>query len=198
MCLLLLTFSLFYFSSAKSLHPKKAGGTTKTTSTPTATSTPRPRSKDAGAAAQSDGRDTRTNRKSDAPASSSVTQKTSTETPSQPRDLKLLPLSSDSKPASSKASSNETEKPQATSASPPNTSAAGEETQKGMAPEPTVQSPQISTAAEDTSFTEGKTDSRYQREKQGRTGAEGGEEEKKKGETESAAQDSPRYLLRMW
>ncbi|XP_026210125.1 phosphatase and actin regulator 2 isoform X6 [Anabas testudineus] len=176
---------------AKSSHPKKTGGTAKTTSTPTSTSTPRPRSKDAGGAAQSDGRDT-TKRKSDAPTSSSGTLKVSTETPSQPADSKTLPLSSDSKPASSKASGNGAERAQATSQSASNTPAAGEETKNGMAPEPTGQSPHINNVTEETSFTEGETDNTSQGDKQERTRREGGQEEKKKGETESAVQNSPR------
>ncbi|XP_026210123.1 phosphatase and actin regulator 2 isoform X4 [Anabas testudineus] len=177
--------------TAKSSHPKKTGGTAKTTSTPTSTSTPRPRSKDAGGAAQSDGRDT-TKRKSDAPTSSSGTLKVSTETPSQPADSKTLPLSSDSKPASSKASGNGAERAQATSQSASNTPAAGEETKNGMAPEPTGQSPHINNVTEETSFTEGETDNTSQGDKQERTRREGGQEEKKKGETESAVQNSPR------
>lgn len=187
-------FSCFCFSSAKSSHPKKTGGTTKNTSTPTTTSAPRPRSKDTVVAAQSNRGDTTTKRKSDAPTSSLVTQKVSTETPSQPGDLKSLPLSSDTKPASSKASGNEAEGAQ----SAPNTPAAGEDTQKGVAPKPTVQFSHINTATEETSFTVGETDSRSQGDKQERTRGEGGEEEKEKGETESAVQNSPRYQLRMW
>lgn len=146
-----------------------------------------------GAAAQTGGTDARTNRKSDTPTSSSVPQKASAETPRQPRELKSSPLSSDTKLASSKASGNGTEGIQAASQhglepkSAPSASTAGEETHKGMAPEPTVQSSHINTATEDTSFTEGETDSSSQ----GRTGGEG-EEEKKKGQTESAVENSPR------
>lgn len=182
-------FHFCCFSSAKSSHPKKTG-TTKNTSTPTTTSTPRPRSKEAGAAAQSDGRDSTSKRKSDAPTSL-VTQKVSTETPNQPGDPKSLPLSSDTKAASSKASGNAAEGAQ----SDPNTPAAGEDTQTGVAPEPTVQSPHVNTATEDTSFTEGETESRSQVDKRERTRGEGGQEEKDK--TESAVHNSPRYLLRM-
>lgn len=172
-CVSFLTFSRFCFSSAKSSHPKKAGGTTKPTST---SSAPRPRSKEAGAAAQSEGSDTTRSRKSDAPTSSSVAQKAPIETPNQPGDVKSLPPSSDSKPASSKASGSETEGAQASSSSPPNTSS-----QKGLAPEPTVQSPRVNAATE-----EGEADSR--------SGREGAAEEDKTGETESAVQNSPRYL----
>ncbi|XP_070772319.1 phosphatase and actin regulator 2 isoform X2 [Enoplosus armatus] len=167
---------------AKSSHPKKTGCTAKTTLA--STSTPRSRvSKDSGAAAQTGGTDARSNRKSDTPTSSSVPQKASAETPGQPRELKSSP------PASSKASGNETEgtQPGLESKSAPKASSAGGETI-----EPTVQSPHINTATEDTSFTEEETDSSSQKEKQGRTGGKGGEEEKKEGETKSAVENSPR------
>ncbi|XP_070772318.1 phosphatase and actin regulator 2 isoform X1 [Enoplosus armatus] len=168
--------------TAKSSHPKKTGCTAKTTLA--STSTPRSRvSKDSGAAAQTGGTDARSNRKSDTPTSSSVPQKASAETPGQPRELKSSP------PASSKASGNETEgtQPGLESKSAPKASSAGGETI-----EPTVQSPHINTATEDTSFTEEETDSSSQKEKQGRTGGKGGEEEKKEGETKSAVENSPR------
>lgn len=145
--------------------------------------------KDAGGAAHNGGTDARTNRKSDTPTSS-VPEKASAETPSQPGELK----SSDTK----SASSNETEGTRASSQpgrepkSVPKASAAGEETHKRMAPEPTVQSPHINTATEDTSFTKGELDSSSKGEKQGRTGGEGGEEEMKKGQAESAAGNSLR------
>ncbi|XP_039995955.1 phosphatase and actin regulator 2 isoform X2 [Xiphias gladius] len=169
---------------AKSSHPKKTGGITKTT--PASTSTPRSRApKDASAAAQTDGTDARTNRKSDTPVSSSVPQKASAETPSQPGGFKSLPLSSDTKSASSKASGSETEGTQAASQSAFNASSEDEETRKGMAPEPTVQSPHVSAATEDTSFTEGETDSSPHGGKQGKE-REGGEDEKKKEETDFA------------
>ncbi|XP_023273868.1 phosphatase and actin regulator 2 isoform X4 [Seriola lalandi dorsalis] len=177
--------------TAKSSHPKKTGGATKTTHT--SASTPRSRaSKDTSTAAQTDGKDARTNRKSDTPTSSSAPQKASAETPSQPGEIKSLPLSSDSKPASHKASGNETEGGRAVSQSAPDASTVDEETRKGMAPEPTDQSPHVNAATEDTSFTEGETDSSSQGEKLGRTGEEGGEEEKKKGETDSAVENVPR------
>ncbi|KAL7383442.1 hypothetical protein ABVT39_010782 [Epinephelus coioides] len=173
--------------TAKSSHPKKTGLTSKTspasTSTSTTTTTPRSRaSKDSTAET-----DARTNRKSNPPTSSSVSQKAPAETPSQPGELKSSPLSSDAKSASSKASGGETEGAQA--ASPPapepksalKASAAGEETHN--ASESAVQSPHVNTATEDTSFTEGE---------KGRTGGEGGEEEKKRGEGESAGENSPR------
>ncbi|XP_056251255.1 phosphatase and actin regulator 2 isoform X3 [Seriola aureovittata] len=176
---------------AKSSHPKKTGGATKTTHA--SASTPRSRaSKDTSTAAQTDGKDARTNRKSDTPTSSSAPQKASAETPSQPGEIKSLPLSSDSKPASHKASGNETEGGRAVSQSAPDASTVDEETRKGMAPEPTDQSPHVNAATEDTSFTEGETDSSLQGEKLGRTGEEGGEEEKKKGETDSAVENVPR------
>ncbi|XP_067372412.1 phosphatase and actin regulator 2 isoform X6 [Channa argus] len=175
--------------TAKSSHPKKTGGTKTSTPTTTTSSTaPRSRtSKDSSAAAQSDRRDTNTNRKSDAPASTSVPQKASTETPRKPGDLKSLPLSSETKSVSHKALGNETEDAKAASQSP---SAAGEETQKGVTSEPAVLSQHINTVTEDTSFTEEETDSSLQGEKRGRTVGE--EEEKKKGDTESAVENSPR------
>ncbi|XP_049455520.1 phosphatase and actin regulator 2 isoform X4 [Epinephelus fuscoguttatus] len=179
--------------TAKSSHPKKTGLTSKTSPTSTSTSTtttttttPRSRaSKDS--TAETEGTDARTNRKSNPPTSSSVSQKAPAETPSQPGELKSSPLSSDAKSASSKASGGETEGAQA--ASPPapepksalKASAAGEETHK--ASESAVQSPHVNTATEDTSFTEGE---------KGRMGGEGGEEENKRGEGESAGENSPR------
>ncbi|KAM9344533.1 phosphatase and actin regulator 2 [Symphorus nematophorus] len=182
---------------AKSSHPKKTGGTTK--NTPASSTIPRSRaSKDTGAAALTAGTDARTNRKSDTPNSLSVPQKASAETPSPPGELKSSSRSSDTK----SASSNETEASQTASQtglepkSAPKASAAGEETHKGMAPEPTDQSPHINTATEDTSFTEGETDSSSKGEKQGRTGGEGGEEEKKKGEANSAVESSLRSAER--
>lgn len=185
--------------TAKSSHPKKTGCTTKTT--PASASTLRPRAqKDAGAAAATGGTDARTNRKSDTPTSSSpVPPKASAETPSQPGELKSSPLSSDTK----SPSSNETEgtqgasQPGAEPKSAAKASAAGEETNKGMAPEPTLQSPHINTATEDTSFTEGEKDSSSKGEKQGGPGGEGGaEDEKKKGESESAVENNLRSTER--
>ncbi|XP_068423461.1 phosphatase and actin regulator 2 isoform X2 [Clinocottus analis] len=180
---------------AKSSHPKKTGSTAKNTST----STPSPRSRGSkDALAQTEGTDARTNRKSNTPTSSSVPQKAPAETPSQPPELKSSLLPSDTKPASSKASGNETEgthaapQPAAEPKSAPNGSTAGEETHKGTAPGPTAQSPHINTATEDTSFTVGETGGSPQGEKGGRTRGEGGEEDKKKGETESAVENSPR------
>ncbi|XP_071336320.1 phosphatase and actin regulator 2 isoform X5 [Trachinotus anak] len=179
-------------TKAKSSHPKKTGGTTKTTPA----STPRARAtKDTSTAAQTDGKDARTNRKSGSPPSSAP-KKASAETPSQPAELKALPLSSDTKPASSKTSGSETEGSQAASQSAPSASSVDEEAPKGVAPEPTEQSPHVNAATEDTSFTEGETDSSAQGEKQGRTGEEGGEEEKKKGETDSAVENSTRSAER--
>ncbi|XP_031164165.1 phosphatase and actin regulator 2 isoform X1 [Sander lucioperca] len=178
---------------AKSSHPKKTGFTTKNTPT----SIPHSRaSKDS--AAQTEGTDARSNRKSNTPISSHVPQKAPAETPCQPGELKSSPLSSDTKPASSKASGNEADGTQAASQpdleskSDPNASTASEDTHNGMAPEPAVQPPHINTATEDTSFTEGGTDSSSHGEKRGRTGGEGGEEEKKKGETEPAVENSRR------
>ncbi|XP_037637234.1 phosphatase and actin regulator 2 isoform X2 [Sebastes umbrosus] len=180
--------------TAKSSHPKKTGFTTKTTTASTSNSTsnsnsiPRSRgSKDS--AAHTEG----TNRKSNTPTSSSVPQKAPSETSSQPGELKSSPQSSHTKPASSKASGDEAEGTPAASPpalepkSAPNGSTAGEETHKGVASEPTVLSPLINSATEDTSFTEGETG-----EKRGRTGVEGGDEDKKKGETVSAEENSLR------
>lgn len=176
--------------TAKSSHPKKTGCTTKTTSS----TTPRSRaSKDAGAASQTNGTNTKTNRKAETHISSSVPQKASTETPSQPGELKSSPLSSDIQPGSSKASEAEgtqaasqsdTQSKSATSAS-----TAGGVAQSGMAPEPSVQSPHINTAIEDTSFTVGETVSSSEGEKQGRTGGEAAEEE---GEKKREGENSPR------
>ncbi|XP_035518982.1 phosphatase and actin regulator 2 isoform X3 [Morone saxatilis] len=187
--------------TAKSSHPKKAGCTTKTTAA--STLTPRSRAtKDDGAAAQTGGTDARTNRKSDTPTSSPVPQKGSAETHSQPGELKSSPLSSNTKPASSKASGNQTEGIQAAAQpgvepkSAPKATAAGEETHKGMAPEPTVQCSHINSATEDTSFTEGERDSSSKGDRQGRTGGEGGAEEKKKGETASAVENGLRSAER--
>ncbi|XP_031732835.1 phosphatase and actin regulator 2 isoform X4 [Anarrhichthys ocellatus] len=174
--------------TAKSSHPKKTGFTAKNTSTSRFRA-----SKDA--LAQTEATDARTNRKSNTPTSSSVPQKAPVETPSQPGEFKSSLLSSNT---SSKASGNDTEGTHAASQpapepkSAPNASIAGEETHKGMGPGPAIQSPHINTATEDTSFTVGETGSGSQGEKRGRTGGEGGEEEKKKGETESAAENSPR------
>ncbi|XP_070833678.1 phosphatase and actin regulator 2 isoform X4 [Chaetodon trifascialis] len=183
--------------TAKSSHPKKTGCTTK--NAPASASTLRPRaSKDTGAAAQTGGTNAKTNQKSDTPTSSSIPQKASAETPDQPGELNSTPLSSDTK----SASSNETEGTQAASQpglepkSAPMASAEGEETHPGMAPEPTAQSPYINAATEDTSFTEGETDSGSKGEKQGSLGGEGGEEEKKKGESETAVESSLRSAER--
>ncbi|TKS85799.1 Phosphatase and actin regulator 2 [Collichthys lucidus] len=179
---------------AKSSHPKKTGCTTK--NTPASSTTPRSRaSKDSGSAAQAGATDARTARKSDPPTSSSIPQKASAETPSKPGESKSSPVSSDTK----SASSNEAEGTQAASQpglepkSALKASAAGEETHKGNGP--TVQSPHINTVTEDTSFAEGETDRSPKGEKQGRTGGEG-EEEQKKGETESAVENSPRSAER--
>ncbi|TMS04379.1 hypothetical protein E3U43_009536 [Larimichthys crocea] len=181
--------------TAKSSHPKKTGCTTKTT--PASSTTPRSRaSKDSGSAAQTGATDARTARKSDPPTSSSIPQKASAETPSKPGESKSSPVSSDTK----SASSNEAEGTQAASQpglepkSALKASAAGEETHKGNGP--TVQSPHINTVTEDTSFAEGETDRSPKGEKQGRTGGEGEEEQQKKGETESAVENSPRSAER--
>lgn len=120
-------------------------------------------------------------------------EKASAETPSQPGELKSSPLSSDAKSASSDETGGTSAQPGHETKSVPKASAAGEETHKDMAPEPTVQSPHVNTATEDTSFTKEDLDSSSKAEKQGGTGEEGGEEEMKKGETaESAAENSLR------
>ncbi|XP_029377583.1 phosphatase and actin regulator 2 isoform X2 [Echeneis naucrates] len=169
-------------TTAKSSHPKKTGGTTKTTPT----STLRSRApKDPSTSAQTNGKDARTNRKS-VPISSSASQKPSAETQSQSRELKPLPLSSDTKPALPKASGSDTEGRKAASQLPPSASTVDEDTQKGVAPEPTEQSQHINAATEDTSFTEGEPESCSQKEKQETTGGEGQREEKKKVEADSA------------
>ncbi|XP_035028591.2 phosphatase and actin regulator 2 isoform X4 [Hippoglossus stenolepis] len=168
--------------TAKSSHPKKTGGTAKATAA--STSTPRSRaSKDAGAAAQAEGKDAKNKQKSCTP----VPQKATVETPSPPGGSRSSPPSSDTKPVSSKASGSETEG--AASQSAPSASAGGEENHKGLAPESAVQPPHVNTDTEDTSFTEVETETCSQGEKRERTG---GEEEKKKGETDSAVENSPR------
>nr|XP_019952126.1 PREDICTED: phosphatase and actin regulator 2 isoform X3 [Paralichthys olivaceus] len=160
--------------TAKSSHPKKTGGTAKTTAA--STSTPRSRaSKDAGAAAQAEGKDARTNRKSCTP----IPQKATVETPSQPGGSKSSSPSSDTKQVSSKASGSETEGSASQSAD--------EDNHKGMAPESAVHPPHVNTDTEETSFTE--TETSPQGEKRERTG---GEEEKRKGETDSAVENSSR------
>ncbi|XP_020498699.2 phosphatase and actin regulator 2 isoform X4 [Labrus bergylta] len=190
--------------TVKSSHPKKTGSTTKTTPVLTSTSNSTPRSRvSKDAAAHAAGTDGRTSRKSDTPTSSSVPQKASAETPSQPGELKSSPLSSDSKTAgSSKASGSETGGTQAASQpgpetkSTPNASTSTEETHKDKAPEATVQTPHINSATEDTSFTEGENDSCSKEETERRTGGEGGEEEKKKGDAESVVENGPRSAVR--
>ncbi|XP_030298700.1 phosphatase and actin regulator 2 isoform X5 [Sparus aurata] len=179
--------------TAKSSHPKKTGGTTKNASA--STSTPRSRvSKDASGAAQNGGTETRTNRKSDTPNSSSVPQKASAETPSQHGELKSSPLSSDTKSASSKETegSKAGSQPAASPKSAPKATAEDVETDDDMAPKPTVQSPHVNTATEDTSFTESEKDSSSKGEKLEKAGGDDGEDEKKNGERESAVENSPR------
>lgn len=187
--------SYFCFSSAKSSHPKKTGCTTKTLPAPTSTSTlPTRSAKDARSAARNGAADHKTNRKSDTPASS-VPEKASTDTQSQPGELKSSPVSSDTKPASpsqaenSQAASPPGQEPKVA----PKAAAAGEETNKGVAPEPTDQSLPNHAAAEDTSVTpSGESDSCSKEEKHERTREEGGEGDAKKGETESAQETKPR------
>ncbi|XP_074532456.1 phosphatase and actin regulator 2 isoform X4 [Halichoeres trimaculatus] len=180
-------------------HPKKTGSTTKTTPSSTTTSTLRSRaSKDS--AAHNGRTDGKTNRRSDTPTSSSVPQKASIETSSEPGESQSAPLSSDNKTAaSSEASGSETGGTQTASQSStetksaPNGTTTGEGTPKEMVAEATEQIPYINSATEDTSFTEGETGSSSKEEKEERTGGEGVEEEKKKQEeeTESAVENGP-------
>ncbi|KAM3606108.1 uncharacterized protein V6R79_010605 [Siganus canaliculatus] len=182
--------------TAKSSHPKKTVSTTKNTSA--SSSTPRPRaSKDTVSAAQNGGTDAKTNRKSETPASSSVPHKAPAETPNQSGEVKSSPLPADNK----SASSTDTEGTQAASQpglepkSSPVTSGVSEETQKGEASEPTVKSPHVNAATEDTSFTEGETD-QSPKGKKPETVGQKEEEEMKKGEAESAQETSPRSAER--
>ncbi|XP_036978639.1 phosphatase and actin regulator 2 isoform X3 [Acanthopagrus latus] len=181
--------------TAKSSHPKKTGGQPKNASASTSTSTPRSRvSKDGSGAAQNGGTETRTNRKSDTPNSSSVPQKASAETPSQHGELKSLTLSSDAKSSSSKETegSKDGSQPAASPKCAPKAMAEGEEADDDLAPKPTVQSPHVNTATEDTSFTESEKDSSSKGDKLEKAGGEDGEDEKKNGEPESAEENSPR------
>ncbi|KAM9364471.1 phosphatase and actin regulator 2 isoform 2-T2 [Pholidichthys leucotaenia] len=176
---------------AKSSHPKKTGCTTKTTTTATTSATRCRPSKEAGTASQSHGTDTRTNRKLDAPSSSSVPQKAPTETPSKPGELKP----SDAKPPSSKASGGVTEGSQTASHSSPEEKSAlnaprtGEEARKG--PEPTAQTSHVNAATEDTSFTGGETNGSSHGEKHGQ-GEEQRKDGKKKGESEGGVENRSR------
>lgn len=180
-CLTKNLFAFFHISSGKTSHAKKTGGTTKTTPTPTAAARSRV-SKDGGSPAQSSGTDAKTSQKSDSPTSSSVPQKASSETPSQSGELKPSADPSDNKPLSCEASSNETEVTQAASQhdlepkSAPNGSTAGEETLRELVPGTKVQLSHINMATEETSFTEGETESSSQGEKQESTKREGGED----------------------
>lgn len=190
------TSDFLSFSSAKSSHPKKTGCTTK--STTASTSTPRSRaSKDTGSAAQNERTDAKTNRKSDTPTSSSVPQKASAETLNPPGDLKSSALSSDTKPISSKISSNDTGGAQGDSVqdpkSSPDASRAGENTHKGAVPGTTSQSSHVNTATENTSFGDGEARGSSQSNKQERTKEEGGGGGTKKGETENVVENSRRY-----
>ncbi|KAM6916328.1 phosphatase and actin regulator 2 isoform 2-T2 [Xenentodon cancila] len=167
-------------TTAKSSHPKKTGPATKTTPTSTSTARSRVPKDTGGAAAQSSGTDAKTSQKLDSSTSSTVPQKPSTETPSQPGEIKSPPASSDSKPVSSKASSSETAVNQAAShhdpepEPAPDASTAGAETHKDS--ETTVQFSHINAATEETSFTEGETESSSQGEKQEKTNRDGGED----------------------
>ncbi|XP_034040459.1 phosphatase and actin regulator 2 isoform X1 [Thalassophryne amazonica] len=170
---------------AKSSHPKKTSVSAKSSSSSASTSRSRV-SKDAGAAAQGHGTDLRTNQKSDTHASSCIPQKALAET------LHSLSLSSGTPPASHEGAGGEAERPQVTPQScpelksSPSTSSLDEESHPGFALESMALSPHINKVIEDTSFTEGETGS--QKETQGRTGGEGGEEDKK--ELDSVVENS--------
>lgn len=178
------SFNFFSFSSAKSTHPKKAGGTTKAAA---ATSTlPAHSAKDARGASRNSAADARTNRKSDTPTSSTLPGNSSTETQSRSEELKSSPVASDTKPASQV----QTEETQAASQqghrskTVPKASAAGEETSKGT-PEPDQFQNDDRKAAEDITITQGQSDSCSKEEKQEKRSGEGGEEDVKKGEDSS-------------
>ncbi|KAM4729329.1 phosphatase and actin regulator 2 [Anableps anableps] len=178
---------------AKSSNPKKTGGTSKTTPT----STPRSRmSKDA--AVPSEGTAAKTAGKSDVSTSASEPQKASTETPSQPEELKSSPVSSDNKPPSSKPSGSKAEGNQAASKpdlepkSALTDTASREETHKALALETTDQSSHINQTTEDTSFTGGEKEKSSQGEKRERTEGEEGENVKKQGETDCGKENDSR------
>ncbi|KAM9848119.1 phosphatase and actin regulator 2 [Aulostomus maculatus] len=173
--------------TAKSSHPKKI---TKTTTT-----TPRSRApKDSGTAVVTDGTNARTNRKAGSQTSSLVSQKASTETPSQPGELKSSPVSSDPQPSSFQALDTEAEgthaagQPGLETKSSTSASTEGQE-RNDTALETADLSPHINAATEDTSFTEGETDSSSEQEKQEGTRGEEEEAEKKKEERESAVEN---------
>ncbi|KAM9726675.1 phosphatase and actin regulator 2 isoform 1-T1 [Menidia menidia] len=168
--------------TAKSSHPKKTGCTTKTTSTPRSRVP-----KDATKPAQSDGKDVKKNRKSDTPAPSTVPQKTATETPSQPGELKSTPLSSGNETEGTQVLSTPDPEPKPA----PNGSNAVEETRKDLPHETTVQPSHINMSTEETSFTEGETNSSSQGEKRRIDVKEGGDGKKKEG-TECGAESTPR------
>ncbi|XP_068615163.1 phosphatase and actin regulator 2-like, partial [Brachionichthys hirsutus] len=172
---------------AKSSHPKKTGGTTK--ATPASASNLRSRAnKESGGAAQNGGTDAKNNWKSDTRLSSAISQKTATEAPSRPVDLKSSPLSSDTKSPSSK----QVKEPGLVPKSAPKASAAGEETDEDVAPELKLLSSRCKTAVEDTSFTEGDKDSSSEGAKQERTEGPGAAGETKTGEKECAVENSLR------
>lgn len=128
----------------------------------------------------------KTNRKSDTPASSFVPENSSTtETPSQPGDVKSSPVSSHTKSAARVRT--EESRPSSQqghgSKSVPKASAAGEETSEGGAPGPADQSLQNDgKAAEDT---QGESDGCIKEEKQEKSSGEDGEDDAKTGEDES-------------
>ncbi|XP_043991591.1 phosphatase and actin regulator 2 isoform X6 [Gambusia affinis] len=182
-------------TSAKSSNPKKTGGVSKTTASTTAT----PRSRvPKDAAARSEGMPAKTIKKPDASASSPESQKTSTDAPSHPEDLKSSSPSSDNKPPSSKPSGSKAEGNQAIcskadleSKSALNDSASREETHKCLTREITDKSSHINQTTEDTSFT-GDKDDRSQRDKRERTELEDRKDAKKQGETDCGKENDSR------
>ncbi|XP_043991587.1 phosphatase and actin regulator 2 isoform X2 [Gambusia affinis] len=182
-------------TTAKSSNPKKTGGVSKTTASTTAT----PRSRvPKDAAARSEGMPAKTIKKPDASASSPESQKTSTDAPSHPEDLKSSSPSSDNKPPSSKPSGSKAEGNQAIcskadleSKSALNDSASREETHKCLTREITDKSSHINQTTEDTSFT-GDKDDRSQRDKRERTELEDRKDAKKQGETDCGKENDSR------
>ncbi|XP_008427425.1 phosphatase and actin regulator 2 isoform X2 [Poecilia reticulata] len=180
---------------AKSSNPKKTGGASKATTSTTIT----PRSRlPKDTVARSEGTPAKTTKKPDASASSAEPQKTSTETPSQPEELKSSPPSSNNKPPSSKASGSKAEgnravcsKADLESKSALNDAASREETRKVVAPETTDQSSHINQTTEDTSFT-GDKDDGSQGEKRERTELEDGKDATKQGETDCGKENNSR------
>ncbi|XP_056147347.1 phosphatase and actin regulator 4 [Lampris incognitus] len=197
--------------TVKTSHPKKTGSTTKTA----AASTTRSRvCKNGGSAVKTGGAEGRANQKSDSAtplASSSTPPKASPETASLPEDLKFLSPSSDSQPALLQSSPPEAEGSQADPnlglelKSTPNVPSLDLETNgpSGVALVLGEDSPHVNAVTEDTSFTEGETDSSSQEDELKKMGGDGGGgggnggvvgEEKRMGEMESCVENSQRPL----